>query len=275
MYGALAIPTYWLTAPTLSNFNALFSLYVIFGIVTNIMIALLSIYIPHCMRTVNQDHSVSVSGGQSSSSDSHESPKESKARKYGFAMSIFGMLANSIAAVLIVGIIAIMSGTLPQSSQQSSGLLVNTIVGFITVFAAIGSFLGLPALPAKTWPTDHPWKTAIVEIFVPFRELLRRKNMLLLLVGYTVYTDTMFALLSIVGQLYYAEVQPNTLEFSLYSLVGNIFNVACTFAFYWGHRKFHFNLDKCLFVGYALMLILPVWGCIGISNQDRFGDKAS
>jgi len=50
LYGALPIPSYWLTTPTLANFNALFSLYVVFGIVTSILIALLNIYIPYCMR---------------------------------------------------------------------------------------------------------------------------------------------------------------------------------------------------------------------------------
>ncbi|KAI1846241.1 hypothetical protein JX265_010618 [Neoarthrinium moseri] len=273
LYGVLAIPSYWLTDPTITNFNALFALYVVFGVVTSILIALLNIYIPHCMRAAGHDLAANQLDEPSKPSHAYESPKEGKARKYGFAMTIFGMLANNISAALILAIVAILSGTLVGASQQSAGLLVTTVVGFVTVVAAVGSFLGLPALSAKPWPTNSPWTTAIVGILTPFKQLLRRKNMLFLLLAYTIYSDTNFALSSIISQLYFAEVHPDTLEFSLYILASNLFTVICTLAFYLVHRKLQFKLEKGLILGYGLILIVPIWGCIGIADQDKFGDK--
>lgn len=68
------------------------------------------------------------------------------------------------------------------------------------------SYYGLLALPAKSYPAVGGWKTALLEPLTPCREmLLRRRNMLLLPPAYTIYTDTLFSLLSITGHLY-AEV---------------------------------------------------------------------
>lgn len=49
-YGVLSIPAYWLQDPTNKNFQSLTDLYIVFNIVTLILIAVLNIYIPHCMR---------------------------------------------------------------------------------------------------------------------------------------------------------------------------------------------------------------------------------
>jgi MFS-type transporter involved in bile tolerance (Atg22 family) len=264
-----------LTAPTLWNFYALIGLYVAFGVVTSIFIALLSIYVPHCMRVASHDESTRVVSDASGTDDANKSPAAKKARRYGFAMSVFGMVASSVAAIVILAIVTALSGTLTGTTGQNAGLLVTTIVGFITVAASIGSFLGLPALPAKPTPAVGLWKSALHELFTPLKLLWVRKNMFVLLLAYTIYTDTSFATSSIVSQLYFTELTPSTLEFSLYSLATNIFNLVCLIAFYVLHQKFHFNLEKCMIFGYAWVLIVPVWGIIGIADQSSFGDKVT
>jgi MFS-type transporter involved in bile tolerance (Atg22 family) len=178
------------------------------------------------------------------------------------------MLNNNIAATLILVIIIILSSTLLATSQQSAGLLVATIVGFITVVAAIPSFFGLPQLPTKPYPTTHQWFTALVQAFLPFKELIKKPNILLMLLAYTVYTATTFARGLSIGQLYYAEIQPGTLEVSLYSLATYISFIICTITFCLGHRQWNFSLEKCFLLGYAIVLIVPLWGCIGVAKQD-------
>jgi hypothetical protein len=44
-------------------------------------------------------------------------------------------------------------------------------------------------------------------------------------------------------------------------------------AFYGLHQKFQLNLEKCMIFGYASVLVVPVWGIIGIADQNSFGDK--
>jgi hypothetical protein len=52
IYGVIAIPVYWLQGVTGHNFQVLSALSIAFTIVTSILVAILNIYIPHCMRTV-------------------------------------------------------------------------------------------------------------------------------------------------------------------------------------------------------------------------------
>ena len=51
-YGAFSVPAYWLQEYTLHNFYTLSALYIIFQVVTLVLMALLNIYIPHCMHRV-------------------------------------------------------------------------------------------------------------------------------------------------------------------------------------------------------------------------------
>ncbi len=64
-FGAFAIPAYWLQGYSVQNFQTLTALYIIFAIITSILIALLNIYIPHCMRTSVSAARESTGGGRS------------------------------------------------------------------------------------------------------------------------------------------------------------------------------------------------------------------
>ena len=272
IYGALTVPAYWLNNVSLSDFNALIALYVVFGVVTFILIALLNVYLPHCMRLAK-----AAAGSVPTPTTTGEGEQEKRntiARKYGFSMSVFGSLAVALSGTLMLVIVIIIARARPGSDGQSAGLLVTTIFGFITIAGSFLAYLGLPALPTKPWPAgDGGWKTALLELLTPYREMfLRKRNMLFLLLAYTIYTDTLFALYSINSQLYFIEIQPDTFEYSLYSLAGNLYSVVITLIFYVLQLRFQWNLGKCLIFAYALILVVPIWGCIGLAGVN-FGFK--
>ena len=50
-YGIIAIPVYWLQGYSLYNFQVLSGLSIAFTITTSILVAVLNIYVPYCMRT--------------------------------------------------------------------------------------------------------------------------------------------------------------------------------------------------------------------------------
>lgn len=50
-YGVISIPVYWLQGYSSYNFQVLSALSIAFTITTSILIAVLNIYIPYCMRT--------------------------------------------------------------------------------------------------------------------------------------------------------------------------------------------------------------------------------
>jgi hypothetical protein len=275
IYGAFALPVYWLRGISEDNFKSLIALYVVFGVITFVLVALLNIYIPHCMRQVNEH----VNAAQEVPSDNDGSPQAAKsvqnkkARRYGFAMSLFGQLGVYIAGALMLIITTILSATLSSSSSQSAGLLVTTIIGFVTIAGSVICYLGLPTLPTKALPTGSGITAILQSMLLPFRDLLvRRKNLLLLLVAYTVYTDTTFALSSITGQLFFAELRPSTLEFSLYTLAGTLFAIFSILVFFFLQRWAHLLLEPCLLAGYCLLILVPAWGCIGLASVD-FGFK--
>jgi hypothetical protein len=50
-YDALSIPAYWLRDTSLAAFKALMALYVVYAVVTYILVLVFNMFIPHCMRT--------------------------------------------------------------------------------------------------------------------------------------------------------------------------------------------------------------------------------
>ncbi|KAK4920418.1 hypothetical protein LTR49_012010 [Elasticomyces elasticus] len=57
VYGACSIPCYWLQGYTLHNFDALTALWILFAVLTFVIMAVLSMYIPHCMRKIATNES--------------------------------------------------------------------------------------------------------------------------------------------------------------------------------------------------------------------------
>lgn len=51
LYGIISIPVYWLQGISGQDFQVLSGLSIAFTITTNILVAILSIYVPYCMRT--------------------------------------------------------------------------------------------------------------------------------------------------------------------------------------------------------------------------------
>jgi hypothetical protein len=199
--------------------------------------------------------------------------KTSTPRKYGFKMSIWGATSTAVGGILALLVVIILSQTLPGADGQSTGLLVTTIVAFLTIVGSIVTFLGLLAIPAEL---KKDWKAWWSELFTPLKNLLQRRNMAVLLLSYTIYTDTVFALSSVMSQLYFVEVKPDALEYSLYSMAFNIFGTVITLGFYlWQIWRPPFTLEYWLVIGYALILIVPIWGCIGLADNINFGFKVT
>lgn len=63
IYGVISIPVNWLQSYTDYNFKTLTALNIIFTISTNILVALLNIYIPYCMQRATAESSGSALEG--------------------------------------------------------------------------------------------------------------------------------------------------------------------------------------------------------------------
>ena len=96
--------------------------------------------------------------------------------------------------------------------------------------------------------------------------------MTMLLVSYTIYTDTTYAISSVISQLFVIEVRPSTLEISLFALAQTISGVVCSVAFLYLRPCIPIHLESWLLFGYAILLLIPIWGCIGFASV-HFGFK--
>ena len=146
-------------------------------------------------------------------------------------MSIWGAISPAVGGILALVVVIILSQTLPGAEGQSAGLLVTTVVGFLTIAGSIATYLGLPTIPVKP---KKDWKAWLIELFTPLKDLLQRRNMAVLLPSYTIYTDTVFASSFVTSQLYFVGVKPDTLEYSLYSMAFNIVGAVTTLGFILG-----------------------------------------
>ena len=63
LYGIIAIPVHWLQGISGYNFQVLSGLSIVFTIITSILIAILNIYVPYCMRTAATSSIKSVREG--------------------------------------------------------------------------------------------------------------------------------------------------------------------------------------------------------------------
>ncbi len=107
---------------------------------------------------------------------------------------------------------------------------------------------------------------------MPFKDLVVRKNMFALLVSYTIYTDCSVAMSSVTTQLFLSELHPAALEYSLYSLAVSLTGLGCNLMFFWVKPHVKVRMETWLITGYILVLIIPIWGCIGLSDVG-FGFK--
>jgi hypothetical protein len=65
-------------------------------------------------------------------------------------------------------------------------------------------------------------------------------------------------------------------KYSLYSMAFNIFRAATTWGFYlWQIWRPPFSLEYWLVIAYDLILIVPIWGCIGLADNINFGFKVT
>lgn len=111
-------------------------------------------------------------------------------------------------------------------------------------------------------------------VLAPFRDLAKRRSMAMLLISFTIYTDTTYAISSVISQLFVLEVLPGTLEISLYALASTISGVVCSVGFMALRPYVSIRLETWLLIGYGIMILIPVWGAVGFVNVS-FGFKVS
>jgi MFS-type transporter involved in bile tolerance (Atg22 family) len=132
----------------------------------------------------------------------------------------------------------------------------------------------VPKIDSPSIIPNLPSLTHMLAVLAPFQDLSKRRSMAALLISFTIYTDTTYAISSVTSQLFVAEVRPDSLEYSLYALAQTICGVVCTVAFLWVRPLVRIRLESWLLISYGILMIIPIWGCIGFAGVN-FGYKVS
>jgi hypothetical protein len=128
-YGVVTIPVYWLQDFTSYDFNVISALSILFSVITNILVALLNIYVPFCMRehaaTVKASvrdnaHTVDVPASGVMVNADNIAVEDPKKRTYGFKMTVFGSFANSIGALVMYIVVCLKVTRLVKGSETVS-----------------------------------------------------------------------------------------------------------------------------------------------------------
>lgn len=98
--------------------------------------------------------------------------------------------------------------------------------------------------------------------------------MAVLVITFTIFNDTWFAIASVQSQLFILELGPDTLEISLYALASCIFGVLCSIGFLFARPHIPLRLETWLLIGYGTLMLCPLWGIIGLADV-QFGLKVS
>lgn len=123
VYGAIAIPAAWLDGFTKPIFNGLAGLYVVYAVVSLMIAALLNIYIPHLMNSEPemQRHEPTDADGTADLADTVD-PDQIGRQKVGTWLSVFGIVANYVAGIIVLVLGIILSATLPLDRQQAASV---------------------------------------------------------------------------------------------------------------------------------------------------------
>ena len=120
VYGAICTPITWLDKFTKGTFDALAVLYVLYCVVSFIVVALLHIYIPHVMHLeTDMLDSDQLSSNSHSVSESHAKQHR---QEVGTRMSFFGFIFNSVAVILVLVLGIILSSTLRSGKRQAASV---------------------------------------------------------------------------------------------------------------------------------------------------------
>jgi hypothetical protein len=161
LYGVLAIPAAGLTRLSLTTFNSLSAIYVIFNTIGTVVTTIQNIFIPYTMQQAAPIDTLSTKSRNEVllHGEDEEIKRLNTARELeGLKISVWGY--NSLAAGTAIFLaITIGVSKVNADTQVNAGLYVTTASGVLCVACALVGWKCLPSPAAKPWDKDVSiWK---------------------------------------------------------------------------------------------------------------------
>jgi len=192
-------------------------------------------------------------------------------------LSNMSLVVSSIGEVIILAImVGILKGINADASVDNNTRGFSAIIAFSAaawLACAIPWFVIEKRRPGLKLPKTHSFLTiGFVQTYTALRECWKLKQTFLYLVFYFLMSDVLNTTVTVIETLQNSVVSYSTTELTYLLIVGIAAQGIGTYIYWTIQKKYKFTTKYMLMVAIFWVLILDVWGLIGV-HTDRFGYK--
>jgi len=194
---------------------------------------------------------------------------------------IGSLMSRFLYPLLVILILAVMVGILKGLKSDES--VKNNTKAFSVLIAFSGAVWLLCALPwfylekrrpgLKLPPGTSSLTIGFRQTYVAFRECLKLKQTFLYLCFYFIMGDCLNTSVTVIGTLQNSVVSYSTLQLTLLLIVGIFTQATGIYVFWTIQKRFMFSTKTMLSFNVLWIILLQVWGLVGVNQSIRFGFK--
>ncbi|KAI0319520.1 MFS general substrate transporter [Amylostereum chailletii] len=210
-------------------------------------------------------------GGELEAAHAHlESMTRNRISNISFAVCSAGEI------VILAIMIGILKGVKSDESTENNTKAFSILIAFsggVWLLCAIPWFIWEKRRPGLALPPGTSLLTVgFKQTYVAFRECMRLKQTFLYLIFYFLMGDVLNTTVTVIGTLQNSVVSYSTLQLTELLIVGIVAQGLGIYLFWLVQKKYQISTKRMLFFNVFWILMLTVWGLIGI-HTDKFGFK--
>ncbi|KAL7279297.1 hypothetical protein ACG7TL_007138 [Trametes sanguinea] len=271
---AVAVSFAWLGVDEPSKWQAGVALYVLGLITYQCALTFWTAAFPGLARNlpcVQESAAKTISGEKTLAEHAdYESLERNRISNVSFAVCSAGEI------VILAIMVGILKGLHSDASTENNTKAFSALIAFsggVWLLCALPWFFLEKRRPGLALPPGVSMLTiGFKQTYVALRECMRLKQTFLYLIFYFLMGDVLNTTVTVIGTLQNSVVSYSTLQLTLLLIVGIVAQGAGIYLFWLVQKRFHISTKTMLCFNVFWILILTVWGLIGI-HTDKFGFK--
>ncbi|PIL35431.1 MFS general substrate transporter [Ganoderma sinense ZZ0214-1] len=199
-----------------------------------------------------------------------ESMERNRISNVSFAVSSAGEI------IILAIMVGVLKGLKSDASTENNTKAFSVLIAFsggVWLLCALPWFFLEKRRPGLALPPDASMLTiGFKQTYIAFRECMRLKQTFLYLIFYFLMGDVLNTTVTVIGTLQNSVVSYSTLQLTLLLIVGIVTQGLGIYLFWLVQKRFQIPTKTMLCFNVLWILILTVWGLIGI-HTDKFGFK--
>ncbi|OJT02457.1 Autophagy-related protein 22 [Trametes pubescens] len=271
---AVAVSFAWLGVEDPSKWQAGVALYILGLITYQCALTFWTAAFPGLARDLSnvQDSAEKFAAGEKTHVEhaDYESMERNRISNVSFAVCSAGEI------IILAVMVGILKGLKSDASTENNTKAFSVLIAFaggIWLLCALPWFFLEKRRPGLALPAGASMLTiGFKQTVVAFRECMRLKQTFLYLIFYFLMGDVLNTTVTVIGTLQNSVVSYSTLQLTLLLIVGIVAQGAGIYLFWLVQKRFQIPTKTMLCFNVFWILILTVWGLIGI-HTDKFGFK--